>query len=363
MLIPSYKLEQLTEIAHNFEKELIEAEHGAQNSIAFIHNPLPSDPIVKDGELYQAISIGGSHLECSQVKRKNGKIDLLSHKSLDLPLLESKEILFSFIKDNIDPDIKYIGLNFAYPIQPFMRDGLLDGKLIKGTKQHTLTDLIGLPVGAELEKYIKAWRNQEVRVSVANDTVCVVLSGLASDKRENIAGGIVGTGLNFSLFMDDHTIVNLESGNFDNFPQTETGKAVDHESVNPGYQLFEKEVSGGYLYYHYDFVMRQHHQDVLPLSSTSQLNQLAESDEGVKSIVARHLLQRSASLIAAQMAGIYWFKKKAALTFIMEGSLYWVGWQYKETVTKVLQELGISPDQIKVVRVDKSNIVGAAGLV
>ncbi|MBI4079190.1 MAG: hypothetical protein HY429_02740 [Candidatus Levybacteria bacterium] len=75
-------------------------------------------------------------------------------------------------------------------------------------------------------------------IAVANDVVRLVLSGLTKYSWTSLAGGIVGTGTNLSFFLDEHYVVNLESGNFNKFMQSDEGKSIDSHSVVPGNQLF-----------------------------------------------------------------------------------------------------------------------------
>lgn len=363
MVVPSYSTDELKKISETFTHELLDAQHGAKNSIAFIRNPFPPRSLVPDGQFFQAISIGGSHLESALFQKKNGELIMLGHRHTTLPRLDTKEILYPFIHIELSPYCDAIGLNFAYPLEPFMRDGLLDGKLIRGNKEHELRGLVGKAVGEELEKHVWEIQKRKVKVSVANDTVCVVLSGFIEEHKHNLVGGIVGTGINFSLFLDDQTIINLESGAFDKFDSTETGVVVDKESVQPGTQKYEKEVAGGYLYKHYNALMKSLGLNGNQLSSTFELTQLAQNGAGKESQVAQEIISRSAKLIAAQMAGIFRFKQKERLTFVMEGSLYWEGWKYKDVVHDTLKDLGISEKMLKVIKVEKSNIMGAAGLV
>ena len=69
------------------------------------------------------------------------------------------------------------------------------------------------------------------------------------------------------------------------------------------------------------------------LASTEELSKIAEKGNET----AQKLLERSASLIACQIAGIYRYKcrerfQTVPYQFIMEGSLFWQGWKYKAMV-------------------------------
>jgi hexokinase len=89
----------------------------------------------------------------------------------------------------------------------------------------------------------------------------------STGKEKSVLGAIFGTGTNGAYIeklsnikkqlkgeYDDSTgemVVNTEWGSFDNqlnvLPNTPWDKKLDEESVNPGYQMFEKRVSGMFL--------------------------------------------------------------------------------------------------------------------
>ena len=157
-----------------------------------------------------------------------------------------RKIFLNFIEKALRPDITYLALNFAYPMSPVSRDGYLDGNLIMGTKEHSFEGLVGKNIGETIEKYIFDTLKRKIHVAIANDTVCLLLSGLTQYRWNGLVGGIVGTGLNFAIFLDEATIVNLEAANFDKFEQSPEGKLIDQASARPNSALFEKETSGGY---------------------------------------------------------------------------------------------------------------------
>ena len=78
--------------------------------------------------------------------------------------------------------------------------------------------------------------------------------------------------------------------------------------------------------------------------------------------MAQQLLERSASLVACQIAGIYQFKNQPKLTFVMEGSLFWKAWQYKAMVSDYLAKLDIPTDSLHFTHVKNSSLIGSAQL-
>jgi len=351
----------LQHIHTNFEQELSLASQNHKTSLAFILNTIPDKPFVKNGDIFQAIAIGGSMYRNAILKKHNGKISIQSEITDKLPLFALEEDFLSFIDAHIDTNIEVLALNLAYPLEPVFENGRLDGKLMRGTKEHTFAGLVNKKIGKEIETYMWERHKKKIIVSVANDTVCLILSGLQQTTWDHLVAGVLGTGLNFAIFLDKHTIVNLEAARFDKFPQTETGKAVDACSNMKGYGLFEKEVSGAYLYQHFNQLVLTKQIDHEPLTDTTQLSNLAEKNIGGASDAAQEQLERSAAFAATQIAGIASFKKQP-MTFIMQGSLFWKGYKYKETVEKYLQQL-IPDYRITFISIADSDVLGAAKLV
>jgi len=257
--------------------------------------------------------------------------------------------------------VSVVALNFAYEMQSVFDNDKLDGILIRPSKEHTFTGLVGEKVGATIETYIKETRNQDIAVSCANDTICLLLSGLIKAKWEHLAAGIVGTGFNIAIFLDEHTAVNLESGSFKNFPQSEAGKTIDATSAKPGQAIFEKEVSGGYLFKHFNMLIKKRRIDYQEINSTWELKKLALKNIPVVSDLAKELIHYSASLVACQIAGITLFMKHD-MTFIMDGSFFWDEKIYIDYVESRLKEL-VPQHKINFIKVKDTTVVGAAKLV
>lgn len=353
----------LKNIRDNFVKELTLASQGKKTSLAFIKNPIPQKPLVEDGEIFQVMVIGASILEKALVCKKRNKIIILSKQNEVLPLFKTKKIFFFFFEKHVDPKVKFIGLNFAFPLEPKQRNGVLDGILIRSTKEHQFDGLLNELVGEGLENSLVLNSNRSIKVAVANDAVCLLLAGLQMEKWKKIAGGIIGTGTNLCFFPDKNTVVNLESGNFNKFKNTGTGKRINKQSTEIDAYLFEKEVAGAYLFQHYNFLMKPLKLTGQPLCSTQELSKLAEKNIENESLTARKLFKRSASLAACQIAGIYHFLEHDQLTFIMEGTLFWEGWKYREMVENYLEKLDVPQYGVKFKHIENSGISGGARIV
>lgn len=364
-----YSLEELEKVRDNFLAELEDASRGEKTSLAFIKNRLPKKALVKEDEVFQVMVIGGVVFEKALVKKINNQIKILSQQKTSLPQFKNKEIFLAFFEKHLDKEVKTVALNFAYPLKPKLRYGVVDGILLSEVKEHKFEGLISQLVGKELENLISKKQKRKIKVTVVNDTICSLLNVTnlkRSSQLGNYAAGVVGAGTNFAFFLDEKTVVNLESDNFDKFPQTETGRIIDQKSSSPGRRLFEKEVAGAYLYQHYNLIIKRENRNSKPLTSTHQLSQLAEKGDKVGSRVAQRLLERSASLIAVQAVGICLFKKRKGtkkLVFVMEGNVFWQGWHYKKMVNQYLVKLGVAKKGVKFLKVEKSAILGGARLV
>lgn len=348
-------------IQKNFVQELTLAEKNKKTSLPFIRHQLSLTPKVKKGEVFQVLRIGGSIYQNALVKRINGKIAIVKSIQKPLPVFTSKEVFLSFIEKAFNRDVDHLALNFAYPMTPISRDGYLDGKLIMGTKEHSFTGLTGNLVGETIEKHIKDTYKRTVRVALANDTVCLLLSGLTQFRWQGLVGGVIGTGLNFAIFLDEGTIVNLESANFDKFPQSSEGKRIDKASARPGSAFIEKEIAGGYLYQHFNIRLHKEGLDFPEIKSTKEMDVVAFKDIPLVSLLAREVSDHSSSLVACQIAGIAEFLARDCV-FVIEGSLFWKGWRYKENVSVTVRQL-VPQYQVSFVFVEESGVLGAAKLI
>ncbi|MEK7517592.1 MAG: hypothetical protein AAB583_03500 [Patescibacteria group bacterium] len=384
-------MQTLKSIKNNFVSELQDAYAGKKTSLPFIIHKISKNPIVKDSETFHVLVIGGTVAKVAALRKNGERINILG-KQDDQVNFQTEEDFLSFAESKIKQNINVLALNFAYPMTPIFENGRLDGILLSATKEGKFKGLVGRKIGKDIEDYVLKKRNKKITVSVANDTVCLLLSGLTRYKLLSLAAGIVGTGLNFALFLDSERLVNLESANFDKFPQSMEGKIIDRESDRPGKSLFEKETAGAYLYKHFNLIIKQRKIDHPPINSTEELNELCHpefiSEAVLSSIqesknrslnkfgmtkkqvqhdmvevskIAQDLLRRSAQLIACQIAGITEFKQRSMI-FNMEGSLFWKANGYKETVEQTVKQL-VPQYNVEFVEIKDSGILGAAKLV
>ncbi|CAN5179494.1 hypothetical protein BH11PAT1_BH11PAT1_2610 [soil metagenome] len=348
----------LQTITTNFLQELQVSEAGKTTSLACIKHTLAATPLVTDSEVFQVLTIGGSVFKKALLKKQHDQLIILSNEEKLQSPFPTEQSLLEFVARELDLTVKTVAINFAYPLAPLFENGKLDGMLIMGSKENTFMGLVGKKLCQTIETYIAKEKNQTIVASCANDTICLLLSGLVEKSPSEIAAGIVGTGMNFAMFSDYTTAINLEAANFDKFDQSNEGKLIDQESAAPQSAVFEKEISGAYLYRHYNLRAKAH--NFAPISSSIELDNLARqaSPEGK---LATIVLTYSAELVACTISAITLFKQKP-LTFVMEGSLFWKGYQYKEIVAKTVAEL-IPEFPVTYISIADSYFLGPAKLV
>jgi hexokinase len=357
---------ELKTIQQNFTKELELSGRGTKTSLPFIIHQLPEQPLIQEGESFFVLVIGGSVYQSALCRKERGQTIITKKKAGTNPPFKSGADFLDFCEQHIPKDISTIALNFAYPMAPIFRNNnLLDGRLTGGSKEYTFDGLVGKVVGEEVEKYIKEKQGRDVRVAVANDTICELLSGLSSvNKPEYLACGIAGTGINFAFFTDAVHAVNLESANFDKFQISKYGKMIDETSVEPGTALFEKEVSGAYLHQHFNLFTKELGIDST-IESTKNLDEFVQKcdigEDGEACKFAYDLVDRSAALVAAQVAGITAYKN-TDMNFIMAGSLFWKGFGFRDKVQQYVKQL-LPEHSVTFLLIESCEIYGAAKLI
>lgn len=351
-------MEDLQAISSAVTEEIRRAAAGEKTSFPFLRNRLPEHSLVTPGEAFQVLVIGGSVGKTALLRKEARGVTLLKTSVAQLPLFQTADVFYDFAASQINPDVHHIALNFAYPLKPRFRAGRLDGILVAGMKEHAFTGLVGRPIGEALEE-----RFPNHHVTSANDTICLLLAGLGQGEDidpESLACGVVGTGVNFAYFETPTEAINLEAANFTTFPRNEEDRLVDEASLRPGTAWFEKATSGAYLHQHFNLRMRKLGLSFPQLTSTEALDEVLTGADSEAALVARSLLNRSAALIASQIAGITNYKQRA-MTFLLEGSLFWKGSGYQQGVEERVRSLAPT-HQVTFVHLPDSPILGAAQL-
>ena len=238
----------LKTIQKNFTKELQSAKEGKKSSLSFITHQLPAFALVKENDIFQVLVIGGSISKNALIKKTGNNIDILSDKQKDQPPFTTKAAFLAFVEKELVPEISVLAVNFAYPLVPIYTGQKLEGVFIAGSKENTFDGMKEKNVCREIEEYVLQKKNKHISVTIANDSICLLLSGLTENSWNHLACSIIGTGLGAALFLDKRTLVNIEPANFNKFPQSKEAIKIDKFSARPETWLFEKEISGAYLF-------------------------------------------------------------------------------------------------------------------
>ncbi|RCI08624.1 hypothetical protein L249_4711 [Ophiocordyceps polyrhachis-furcata BCC 54312] len=249
--------------------------------------------------LYLAVDLGGTNFRVCSITLNGDTTFNLTYNKVAIPkqlmVADTARELFAFLAKQIelflrehhaehfeshvrrrntsstplgyrDEHIFRLGFTFSFPVKQL---GINKGRLIRWTKGFDIPDAVGKDVCALLQQEIDLLRLPVKVAALVNDTVGTLMarSYTSDGKHRSILGGIFGTGTNGAYIektsnikkriegeYDKSTgemVVNTEWGSFDNqlnvLPTTPWDRTLDNQSVNPGFQMFEKRVSGMFL--------------------------------------------------------------------------------------------------------------------
>ncbi len=348
-LLPEiYTTKQLELLKENFIKELQTAKKSKPSSISYNINKL--SPLKNpDKQPIQLMVIGGTNFKSAIGEYKEGTLEIKENKFCALPKFNKKDDLGKFFIKHLSKTVDIVAINFAYPIQSTIREKRMDGNLVKGTKGNLFEGIIGKNVGKYLEEYTFKIKKRRIKVNLANDIVCELLSSNLNDQGTRV-GFIVGTGFNCGFIDSKNCIINLESGNFDKFSMTPSGVYVDEKSNNLGSQRWEKEVSGGYLWQHFNFYAKLN--GLEKVKKTRTVSELAATGKGIESEIARILIKKAAAIVAVTYAAILDFLEGLDSNLIIEGSLFWNGYNFVGYFVDSLKSLGVDLSSNKILKYD-----------
>jgi hexokinase len=246
-----------------------------------------------------AVDLGGTNFRvCSVRLNGDGTFNITSDKvpvPKELMVADTAEELFAFLAQQIkkflekhhgdqfkqhirrrltmsapegwkDESVFNMGFTFSFPVKQM---GINKGTLIRWTKGFDIQDAVGRDVCALLQQEIDKLHLPVRVAALVNDTVGTLMAHSygAPGSQGAVLGAIFGTGTNGAYVekMDNvkkplaeeyptkpkQMVINTEWGSFDNqlnvLPNTPWDAALDKQSVNPGYQMYEKRVSGMFL--------------------------------------------------------------------------------------------------------------------
>lgn len=383
-------IDQLITVARRMQRQLRAGLAADGGEIACIPTFVPITEIPGQGGAL-VLDLGGTNIRCAQVCLENGRLALekgplkekltgKQDREMEARAFYSRlaDIIAALAPENGLP----LGYCFSYPARS-TPDG--DAVLLHWTKELFVRDMVGGKVGEGLCRYLAAnkasW--QCGRVRVINDTVAALLAGMAGAFSDACIGLIVGTGTNMAIAVSPDRIpkidqagaagqvlpVNLESGNFDPPFLTRWDGHLDAQSRNPGEQRLEKAVSGQYLA---DLLkLRMPESDIDPVGGAVAVFEKAYG-KGAHSVregeVARRLIERSARLTAAALAGVISFlaggQSLQKVQITAEGGVFWGHAAYREAADNALRATldGMDHDEVsfEFEAVSHANLLGSA---
>ncbi|KAG1753668.1 uncharacterized protein EDB91DRAFT_1234101 [Suillus paluster] len=237
---------------------------------------------------FLALDLGGTNLRVCEVTLLGDQtFSIRQQKYKVSETLKTGEVttLFDYLADSVDAfltdassesydshtshvneeDAPYVSLalTFSFPVE---QSALDSGVLLTWTKGFSAKNAIGKDVVKLLQDAFDRKHIHVKCVALVNDTVGALLSR-AYTSGGCILGAIFGTGTNGAYVEEvskitklgdspavaagGEMIVNTEWGAFNNsrsaLPTTPYDNKLDRESINPGFQAFEKFISGMYL--------------------------------------------------------------------------------------------------------------------
>lgn len=392
-------LEKLSDIAEQFALKTNEGLSAENGELQCIPTFISANRQPSDGKAY-VLDLGGSNVRAGVVAVKDGKGTVIKQsETVKMPWMRSEpfdkaqylkiqaDILRSVAVDETLP----LGYCFSYPTSS-MPGG--DAILKQWTKDIDVPETVGKYVGETLLDYIRRQSNSLAcrSVTVINDTIACLLSGLGQPSSDLTIGLIVGTGFNIATLFPsarvskladttntDITIpINLEAGRFLMPEPTEWDKSVSaqwHETDPP---IIEKAVSGAYLGRLLKTIYPECDLDP-ELGAINLVNILNNTHPGYERYAegALKIYTRSARLVGACLAGLIGLShtftnensdQPVNIRILAEGSLFWSEVNARprfhditlETIQTLMPRTGIKKSQIQFEKIELANFIGSA---
>ncbi|KAI8145141.1 hexokinase-domain-containing protein [Fennellomyces sp. T-0311] len=271
----------LNAICNHFMAEMDKGLNAEGQTLAMIPSYVEGRLTGQEKGSFLALDLGGTNLRVVLVTLLgDGKYKTKSSKSRITEELKTGPMrnLCDYIADcvdeflteeglgDVDSDL-HLGYTFSFPVlqsKATCTSQINRGILKSWTKGFNCSGAVNKdPVMLLQDALLR--KNVPVKVAaLVNDAVGTLLSN-AYEKPATAIGLILGTGSNGGYIEKmerigkwkggetsaDEMIINMEFGAFDNeraiLPTTQYDNKVDRQSINPGFQIFEKMVSGMYL--------------------------------------------------------------------------------------------------------------------
>lgn len=249
--------------AEKMAREMERGLAGQGGSLPMIPTYLSDAGSIPLGEPVAVIDAGGTNFRCGLVTfcEQGAQVqELRRWKMPGIGVPVTWEEFMDFTAEAVQPLLDRtdkIGFCFSYSADITPE---IDGKVHRIDKEVVITGCEGQLVGASLLKALERQGVTGKKIVILNDTVAVLLGGLAAGEGDGVAiGQVSGTGTNTCCSLPEkrigklgrtgerRMIVNLESGMYGGIPQGDFDRALDAESNNPGLKHFEKLTAGVYL--------------------------------------------------------------------------------------------------------------------
>lgn len=325
---------------------------------------------IKADENIICIDAGGTNLRIALTNiDKNGNLNVLYFKKYSLPGANKEisadeffEILAEYIKP-IAQKSDRIGFSFAF-VAKALENG--DAKVIGDMcKEVKVNEINGKIIGEELNKaFIKKGIGKK-KITIINDTVASLLSGVNNDINTTYIGFILGTGTNSAIMTNpkyvkkiknnnDLIIINMESGMFDKVKRGHFDKVLNKLSKNQNDHLFEKMISGGYLgslisLVFSEYIKRKYNFTTEEISlflakekECETIKQLKDYEKNALKDISKVISYRAAKLVSINLTAAIIksieFTNKTNVIISAEGTTFHKFYKFRENVTNLLNE-------------------------
>jgi hexokinase len=261
---------RIKEYISKFDEEMQKGLRGEESSLRMLPTYLDPEKALRSAVAGSIIAIdaGGTNLRVALVEHKRGGPEILYHEKYPIPgaaeAISAREF-FEAIAIRLKPVIDRadcVSFCFSNPAE-ILPSG--DARIIGFSKEVKVEGAGGLIIGDALRDALKSQGLPSEKIVFAlNDTTATLLGALADANERKKYGGFVGfifgTGVNVcyaekneNILKDPalreapgSTIINVEAGGYDGFPEAEADRRFIETTAEPGQHRFEKMSSGAY---------------------------------------------------------------------------------------------------------------------
>ena len=330
------------------------------------------------GQPVAVIDAGGTNFRRALVTFREGGYDVEELTKWKMPGIDAPatwEEFISFAADRMEPLMDRtdrIGFCFSYSADITPE---IDGRVRSIDKEVVISGCEGRLVGQSLVDELARRGYPGKRVAVLNDTVAVLLGGLAGKGAACPIGQVSGTGTNTCCSLPENRIgkigrcsakrmiVNLESGMYTGLTRGDFDVKLDEDSHNPGQKFFEKMTAGVYLGELVHRMLRcaaeegevnaETAEKILALgwidssvidawAAGEKLNAISSSEEDATFVqsLSQSVFERSARCMCSNLAAIALLSGEKEAHICAEGSLVQRSRAYRPALEKHLAEVG-----------------------